>query len=307
MKAEKFKDFFNLPSTQKRGFLLLGIILLLTIFTPAFYRVFFFEPNTINYESNRQEIESFLASVQYKQKHEQTSNKDASINLENSDFSSAQRKLTPFPFNPNNLASEKWMEMGFTKRQVESIKKYERKGGRFYTKADVKKLWAISEQEFAVIEPFILLPDTMSAKREKEQREQKIIQIIELNSADTTALKTLPGIGSSYAKRIYDYKMRLGGFHTKSQLWEVSGMDSTRYETIEPYIDVNPWLVRRINVNTADFDKLSAHPYINNNVAISLINYRNRHGRFLKTEDIMKSELIDEDLYGKLAPYLTTD
>jgi competence protein ComEA len=307
MKAAKFKELFNIPATQKRGFLLLGIILLLTIFTPAFYRVFFFEAEVINYESNRHEIESFLASVKFKQKYSHSEFREETMNLDNSDFSSAKRKLTPIAFNPNNLPSEKWMEMGFSKRQVESIKKYEQKGGRFYTKADVKKLWAISEEEYAIIEPFILLPDTMSGRREFAQREPKVIQVVELNSADTTALKTLPGIGSSYAKRIYDYKMRLGGFHTKSQLWEVRGMDSTRYWTIDPYIDVNPWLVRRINVNTADFYSLSSHPYINNNVAISLINYRNRHGRFVVPQDIMKSELVDEDLYSKLAPYLTTD
>jgi DNA uptake protein ComE-like DNA-binding protein len=51
---------------------------------------------------------------------------------------------------------------------------------------------------------------------------------------------------------------------------------------------------------------MSSHPYISKNVAISIINYRNRHGEYLVIEDVMKSELVDEELFRKLAPYLTT-
>ncbi len=104
--------------------------------------------------------------------------------------------------------------MGFTERQVRSIKNYETKGGRFYSKQDVKKLWAISTEEFSIIEPFIQLHDSMSVsdRSKNNSAETKLYQIVELNSADTTLLKTLPGIGSGYAARIFNYRMKLGGF-----------------------------------------------------------------------------------------------
>jgi competence protein ComEA len=313
MMKDKFNDLFNLPATQKRGYFLLGILLLLVVFAPAFYKVFLFQPEDIDLEKDRKEIEAFLATIscqtQMESRRPNAEKTDKPFNLDFSDYSSAASKLQPFHFNPNNLPADQWLALGFTPKQVRSIKNYEQKGGRFYSKQDVKKLWAISPQEFEIIEPFILLPDSLTAFKPSDKREQteKVYHIVELNSADTTALKSLPGIGSAFASKIFNYKMKLGGYHSKFQLLEISGMDSARFAGIEAYIDINPWLIRPVNINTADFDKLSKHPYINNNVAISIINFRNRHGNYHSKEEVMKSELIDSELFKKLAPYLTTD
>ena len=53
--------------------------------------------------------------------------------------------------------------------------------------------------------------------------------IVELNGADTTTLKKIPGIGSSFARRITKYRELLGGFHHIEQLAEVYGIDEERY------------------------------------------------------------------------------
>jgi len=311
MAKEKIKDFFSVSATQKRGYFLLAIIFLLILFAPKIYKAFIFDTETIDFEKDRTVIEAFISSLQFQNSNQYGSEDRGKykMNLDFPESSAAKSKLYPFPFNPNNLPVEQWIEMGFTQKQVQSIKKYEQKGGRFYTKKDVKKLWAISPEEYNIIEPFIQLPDTLSERQyyRNTPKEEKTYQIVELNSADTTMLKTLPGIGSSFARKIYNYKFKLGGFHSKFQLLEIKDMDSSRFAGIESYIDVNPWLIRKIDINTADFDKLSSHPYINNNIAISIINYRNRHGKYNTTEDIMKSELIDLNLYTKLAPYLTTE
>ncbi len=310
MKAEKIKDFFTVPFSQRRGYFLFGIILILIIIAPALYKTFIYQPQVINLEKDRKEIEAFLSSIRYKTETQQNPyrQKPKYVNLDHPEFSAASSKLTPFKFNPNNLPADKWLEMGFSKKQVQSIKKFEQKGGRFYTKQDVKKLWVISAEEYSIIEPYIQLPDSLSDRRNYErENETKAIQIVELNSADTTLLKTLPGIGSAFARRIFNYKSKLGGFHSKQQLLEVKGMDSARYAGIEKYVDINPWLIRKININTTDFNSLSSHPYISNNVAISLINYRNRHGQYSAIEEVMESELIDSELFRRLAPYLSTE
>lgn len=309
MKSDKLKDFFSLPSTQKRGYFFFCVILILIIIAPAFYKAFLFKPEIVDLEKERKEIEAFVSSIQYKtETHTDYRTKNQHIHLDYPDYSAAVSKLTPFEFNPNNLPAEQWLKMGFSQKQVQSIKKFEQKGGRFYSKQDVKKLWAISPDEYIVIEPFIQLPDSLTARKTYDKKhEPKHFQIVELNSADTTLLKTLPGIGSSFARRIFIYKQKLGGYHNKQQLYEVQGMDTARFTGIEPYIDINPWLIKKININEADFDKLSSHPYINNNVAISIVNYRNRHGNYVTIEEIMKSELVDNNLFRKLAPYLTIE
>src|SRR3569833_3197280 len=57
--------------------------------------------------------------------------------------------------------------------------------------------------------------------------------VIELNSADSAKLTELKGIGPSFARRIINYRNRLGGFINKEQLKEVYGMDDDRYAEMQ--------------------------------------------------------------------------
>lgn len=81
---------------------------------------------------------------------------------------------------------------------------------------------------------------------------------IDLNSADTTLLKRVPGIGSSFARRIDKYRDLLGGYYVVEQLQEVYGMDRERYDAIHPYFTVGT-AVRPL---TLTIDSISYHPYL---------------------------------------------
>ena len=81
---------------------------------------------------------------------------------------------------------------------------------------------------------------------------------IDLNSADTTLLKRVPGIGSSFARRIIKYRDLLGGYYVVEQLQEVYGMDRERYDAIHPYFTIGT-AVRPL---TLTIDSISYHPYL---------------------------------------------
>jgi competence ComEA-like helix-hairpin-helix protein len=235
--------------------------------------------------------------------------KHKNFDYDNVDRSVAENKLNPFYFNPNNLPVEKWKELGFDDKQIRIIKNYEAKGGKFYKKEDLKKIYGISESEYAVLEPYIQIPE--EHKNNKKEftpfKNEKNSEVIELNSADTAELKKLKGIGSYYAKKIIVYRTKLGGFYKKEQLLEVKGIDSARYAGFSDYISINKFLVRTININTATFDELKSHPYLNYNIANSLINLRKVHGKFNSVADIKKSALITELVYEKISPYLSVE
>ena len=59
--------------------------------------------------------------------------------------------------------------------------------------------------------------------------------LVELNTADTTILKKVPGIGSTFARRIIKYRELLGGFYDVSQLAEV-------YDIRTPWICPGSWV-----------------------------------------------------------------
>lgn len=81
---------------------------------------------------------------------------------------------------------------------------------------------------------------------------------IDLNTADTTLLKRVPSIGSSFARRIVKYRDLLGGYYVVEQLQEVYGMDRERYDAIYPYFTVGT-AVRPL---TLTIDSISYHPYL---------------------------------------------
>jgi len=208
--------------------------------------------------------------------------------------------LKPFVFDPNTLPKEQFMEMGLRESVIHAIVNYREKGGKFYNKNDLRKIYILAEEEFIVLEPYIDIK-TDSAQFIPTTK----IFSISLNDADTIDLQQLPGIGPSFARRIVKYRDLLGGFCTKEQLLEVYGMDSTRYAAIQGYVTVNPDIVRKMNINTISIKEMTRHPYFEFYVAKSILNYRNGIGSYTDIAQIKEAKLVYEQLYNKIEPYLT--
>ena len=83
--------------------------------------------------------------------------------------------------------------------------------------------------------------------------------VLNLNHADTTELKKIPGVGSGIARSIVNYRQRLGGFHRIEQLQEIH-LD---YRQLQAWFTVTPSEIRRINLNRVGIERLRNHPYIN--------------------------------------------
>ena len=190
-------------------------------------------------------------------------------------------ELHPFPFNPNTITEDEWRQIGLTDRQVRSIMNYKAKGGRFYSKSDVEKLYTISEEEYAQLEPFIVLPEVQRGKSTKSHEqggvstpstgsgtsttakpEKKAIPVVDLNTVDSITLVELPRMGGYMASRIIVFREKLGGFVEVEQLLDVKGLDSTRFAAMKPYLLIGDAETRRIDVNRADFKTLVGHPYL---------------------------------------------
>ena len=58
------------------------------------------------------------------------------------------------------------------------------------------------------------------------------LQIININTADSQSLQTLPGIGQVLAQRIIDYRTQNGPFQTAGDLMNVSGIGEKKLEAI---------------------------------------------------------------------------
>jgi DNA uptake protein ComE-like DNA-binding protein len=129
--------------------------------------------------------------------------------------------------------------------------------------------------------------------------------LFNLNTADSLDLVQLYNIGPTFARRIIRYRTLLGGFVDKSQLWEVKGMDSIRYNDIAPHLYADPADITQIDLNHVTLDQLKRHPYLDYYQAKAIVQLRDATGLYHNIEDILKIPIIDNETYTHIAPYLT--
>ncbi|MDR0265807.1 MAG: helix-hairpin-helix domain-containing protein [Sphingobacterium sp.] len=219
-----------------------------------------------------------------------------------------------FYFDPNNLPHADWHKLGLSDKQIAVLKNYESKGGRFRNKTDLKKIYSINDRLYKRLEPYIQIKTSPDSEITKQQNRTSLLydkfesnkaELIDINTCDTTALKSLKGIGSVLSKRILKYKDVLGGFYRIEQLKEVYGVTAETYDLIKDYIVVsNLDGIKKININRVDAISLAKHPYLSPKDAKLIVNYRDQHGSYVNIEDLTKIGTLSDLAIAKIAPYL---
>lgn len=131
--------------------------------------------------------------------------------------------------------------------------------------------------------------------------------VVEINSADTTVLKGVPGIGSTFANRIVKYRNLLGGFCHIEQLKEVYGIDEAKYELLKDWFSVDTAKISKIQINILSAKELAAHPYISFSQAEVMLKLRKIKGKIKSWDELRFLEEFQEDDYIRLCSYISFD
>lgn len=303
---DDIKSFFNFNRGERIGILVILAIIIIVVAYPRFVKVKFNESDE-EFLRFKKDIESFEKGLQQANDSIDDARK---LDFQQMDKSIAENKITPFIFNPNALPSEQWAKMGLKDWQIKVIKNYESKGGKFYKKEDLKKMFCISPSEYQILEPFISIPEQPKKEytlAKPETKEVKKRTLVDLNTADSVTLLTLYGIGPSFAKRIIKYRNLLGGFYSKQQLLEVYGFDQDRLNQIIDYCDVNKSGIKKININKVKTEELKKHPYFDFYTAKAIVDQRIILGKFSSLQQIKEIPLIHDELFVKIKNYLTIE
>ena len=228
-------------------------------------------------------------------------------------YGMTERKAELFAFDPNTADSTAFLRLGLQPWMIRNIYKYRAAGGIFRCREDFARVYGITKKQYEKLAPYIRIADdylpasefyssyydnNQSATRENRQpaaprdtslypHKLKTGEHIALNTADTTQLKKIPGIGSSFARAILRRREKLGGFYSSSQLLEIDGFPQ---EAIA-YVHVDASAVRRLNINKLTYSQLRQHPYFNFYQARDIVDYRRLRGNIKSLADLrlMKS------------------
>jgi DNA uptake protein ComE-like DNA-binding protein len=135
--------------------------------------------------------------------------------------------------------------------------------------------------------------------------------VCNLNTADSAALVQLYGIGGYYARKILQYRERLGGsFVDTRQLLEIEGFTQERFEKIKGNVVVLAEDVKGFSLLKASREELERHPYIGPYAARGVETYLRLKGKGNFTSDmqlleaLVKERVISAQNADKLKEYL---
>ena len=223
-------------------------------------------------------------------------------------------------FDPNTADSTVLLGLGLRPWQVRSIYKYRARGGRYYAPEDFAQLYGLTLKHYEILRPYIRIKEEVMARdvversvrrRDSQQaldeyyakhpRQEKLRQgqTIDINSADTTELKKIPGIGSYYARRIVELRKRRGAFVDENELLAIRNFPETALEYMKANQDFPS-----ININSATRAELEQHPLINHTQATDILSYRRLKGRIASISNLANLPSFTSAQLSRLEKYI---
>jgi competence ComEA-like helix-hairpin-helix protein len=304
----KWKDWFYYTKGQRMGVVMLLVLILVVLLLHWSMRSLIADDPILT-DAFEQQAKQFLDSLQT---HPDGSYAAQTRFFSRNDYSSRMKTALPEPvlflFNPNELDSAGFVKLGLKPYMASNILKYRAKGGKFRKPEDFAKVWGLTPEQMNALLPYISIPaetvQTPANPMPSGSIKKEVISL-ELNSADTSQLKQIRGIGSGYAKRIVAYRNRLGGYVNVEQLKEIWGMTPELFAQIAPHFTVNSQAINQILVNRASVERLMSHPYLTFSRAKAIYDLRRSKGKLTSFDQLQSLSELDASTLAKLKPYLS--
>jgi DNA uptake protein ComE-like DNA-binding protein len=289
LRIEKFvKMYFYFSPSERKGIVFLTFVLALVILIPSVYHQFIPENNIQISVSQLQNFDSLTKKIDY----------------------SGNQNNELFLFNPNTASESELKQLGFTAKNIATLKNYLSKGGKIKSVEGLKKIYGLNEELVDKLTPYIQLENNELANNKTaafadstKHNKPKQFEPLELNSADSLQLVKLYRIGPKLASKIIDQRTKLGGFLNLNQLTEIWGFDEDILYDLQGKIYVDANKAKRINLNTVTEEELKMHPYFKFKVARVIVNYRNQHGKYKSFNDLLQIKIINDSILNRIKIY----
>lgn len=308
-------SYFTFTKKERTGTIVLLVLILLCTVLPFLYP-FFITTTPADDAAFKKEIESLkikqpdstnrFTKSNFDENNYQNYYQPAEKNYRNESF-----KGELFYFDPNTATTADWQRLGVREKTIATIQNYLSKGGHFYKAEDIGKIWGLHPDETERLVPYIQIAQKENNHPQKNyetktfDKPKYTTSLVDVNSADTTAFIALPGIGSKLAQRIINFRDKLGGFYKAEQVAETFGLPDSTFQKIKSRLNISNASIKQFNINTATVEEMKTHPYIRYNIANAIVQYRAQHGNFVTVADIKKIMMVTDEVFNKVAPYLS--
>ena len=203
--------------------------------------------------------------------------------------------MPPAPFRIDTVSARYLRAIGaLSKRQAEAFVRWRDLSG-IYDMEELRACYVVSDSVASALEPYVIFP---------ERKAEPIDVPVEINTADSAALRSVAGIGEKTVVSIIGYRDRLGGFLRAEQLAEVPGVTERNYEKILKQIYCDSCEIRKIDINFATPKVLRRHPYIPPQKLRKLLKTRQLKGGWSTVEELVEEHILTPREAERLAPYL---
>ena len=257
---------WHFSKSNRRGVILLLVVLVVIVFTPRILMSFNRDKITFDQELVDQ-AKQLKSEYALNNKYPKYSHRKKS-----------KYRIPPKSFNPNSYSEKDWMNLGLSIKQAKVVMKFTERG--VYSNEDVQRIFVIPPQLYDLIKDSLVFSKRFeAAEKQPYANFEKKIQSVELNTASKQDLIDLPGIGEYLADKIISYRERLGGFIQKEQLLEIKKIDIELYSKLEQHLIIDAGIIIKMNINLSDAEVFKSHPYMNWNIANSIVKMRIQIGR----------------------------
>ncbi|PJJ54869.1 ComEA family DNA-binding protein [Hymenobacter chitinivorans] len=231
------------------------------------------------------------------------------------------------PFDPNTLTAPDWEARGLSHFLAQRVVHFRDVIGGFKAKEQIKRTYGLPDSVYTRLAPYIQLPDQLPPREKKQfahsykdgapafadrpagkfPRKPTHLAPFDLNTADTTQLMQIRGIGRGLSRRVVEYRQQLGGFLREDQLAEIYSLRDAPdlVDSLRKYSFVAPGFApASLEINAAPFEVLQAHPYVGKRLARVIVAFRQQHPPFRQPDDLRQIRILDAETLDKLRPYL---
>ena len=226
--------------------------------------------------------------------------KETAINI------TAQQRGPLFYFDPNTMDSITAIRLGIPSRQVITLMRYRNKGGRFYRKEDLAKLYGLKKELVEKLIPYVVIKNVdrnTSYRKMLDYNHQKFINrtgiekedvnknlnewSIDINIADEKQWAAKTKLSPAIIQNIMRYRNYLGGFTNLNQMKKVYGFTEANYYLLKPHFTLKKINNSKPNASTMSFENWKALGIFQDREIIQILRIRKEKGGHIGWKELV--------------------